>query len=123
MKTFARLFLFLSALWLQAAAPAIDLDGSWTMAEVETEQGPLPEDTRKALVVTISGSKYSMEAAGQMVAKGKLAMDYSATPPVVRTWAGVCGRLWRRPRPDGGPAMRWIRRICRKSSRWVMAAV
>lgn len=83
MKTFARLFLFLSALWLQAAVPAIDFDGSWTVAELETEQGPLPEDTRKALVVTVSGGKYSMEAGGQTVAKGKLAMDYSATPPVM----------------------------------------
>ena len=83
MKTFARLFLFLSALWLQAAVPAIDFDGSWTVAELETEQGPLPEDTRKALVVTVSGGKYSMEAGGQTVAKGKLAMDYTTTPPVM----------------------------------------
>jgi uncharacterized protein (TIGR03067 family) len=53
------------------------------MAEVETEQGPLPEDTRKALMATFSGSKYSMEAGGQMLAKGKFAMDYTTTPSVM----------------------------------------
>lgn len=72
MKTLSRLFLLLSALWLRAAAPAIDFDGSWTVAELETEQGPLPEETRKSLVFGISGGKYTLEAAGQMVAKGSL---------------------------------------------------
>ena len=102
MKTFARLFLFLSALWLQAAVPAIDFDGSWTVAELETEQGPLPEDTRKALVVTVSGGKYSMEAGGQTVAKGKLAMDYSATPPVMTVTEEEGQNVGRGVRDSGG---------------------
>ncbi|MFM7556206.1 MAG: hypothetical protein ACKPAH_13055, partial [Verrucomicrobiota bacterium] len=65
MKTVSRLLLLFSALWLRAAAPAIDFEGSWSLAELETEQGPRPEETRKSLVFAISGGKYTLEAGGQ----------------------------------------------------------
>jgi uncharacterized protein (TIGR03067 family) len=65
---------------LRAALSTADFDGTWVLAEAVTDQGPLPDDQRQALVLVSSGGKYTIEAGGVQVAKGSFTVDDSKSP-------------------------------------------
>lgn len=80
MKAFVLALYWLAIASLRAAVTVSDFDGTWTLAEAETGQGEFPEDQRRALVLTLSGGKYTLEGGGNVVGKGRFTVDATKTP-------------------------------------------
>ena len=80
MKSRVLLFLLAACLRVAAAVSVGDLDGTWIIAEGTTHDGPMPEDQRTSLVLVQSGGRYTLEAGGSVIAKGRFTIDGSATP-------------------------------------------
>lgn len=111
MKYFLFALSWLIAIQLRAAVTLADFEGTWLMAEASTDQGSLSEEQRAALVMTFSGTSYSLTAAGNVIAKGRATVDGSKSPAhmtvkeeegqnVGRELAGIAEKT-----PDGWKAL------------------